>query len=113
MAATKGVLFMKAEIAATGSIMRNWAAATLRGLPNHSWARADIAPVSRKPATTTYRIPTVITPSLANPASASRGVSTPPTSNTVRPASITRSVASWVRARLPKIATMTAKVNQA
>jgi hypothetical protein len=53
IAATSGVLFMKAETVATGSIMRICAAVVVRGLPNTRCAIQPMTPVSRKAVTTT------------------------------------------------------------
>ncbi len=57
----------------TGAISRAWAPSSDCGRPSTAWTSQAMPPVSRRPATTTYRAPTVTMPSFDRPASASLG----------------------------------------
>jgi hypothetical protein len=62
--ATTGVLLRTALVAATGSITRSWPSRTERGTPRSRSVSCAMAPVSVRPAATTYSTATVRTPSL-------------------------------------------------
>src|SRR5690606_17910035 len=114
--ATSGVLLRNPDTAATGTISRSCASLTPLGRPSRRELSHLTAPVSRRPAATTYIAPTVMTPSLPNPDSASSSGSAPTTTSTTIAArnttSTTRRVtASSVRApRATSVANMASTV---
>ena len=75
--AQTGVLFIKAEIASTGSSRRTMAHMWPRGLPSSTRASSSRPPVHCTPLATAHITPTATTPSELNPSSTSFSPSTP------------------------------------
>ena len=111
--ATTAVLFIKPLNTPVGAIMRSCAPRWVLGWPSNRRAIHCTAPVSFKPAATTYRVAMVITPGLANPANASNGPRMPETSNRANADINTRSADTRVSANVPSTPTSIIRVKTA
>ncbi len=111
--ATSGVLFMKALIVVTGSIIRTMADVVELGWPNSRWAKKSTPPVSRTPAPTTNSTPTVTMPSFDKPDSAWVGSMTPANSRMATAPTKATSGETRVKINAHSASPSTASVNQA
>ena len=86
--ATTGVLLTNAESSATGTISRNWAAATDLGRPSSAGPADTVAPVSHRAAATTNSAHMATTAGWANPWNAIAGSTAPTRIRRTRPAAM-------------------------
>src|SRR3990172_2876947 len=110
--ATTGVLLITVDRTLPAPMSLAWAEIKLFGRPNTSCENQAIAPVSRRPAITTYRAAIVMTPGLEKPDRASEGETMPTMDSTIIAPSSTTSVGAGVVASITRTVMTIASVNQ-